>query len=162
MTPVTPDQTPPDWGNSASEIAATAGKVLAYLAGLYASIEVIYKPFMEYRTRKKEKDAIDFANRVRTLLEPDLTRLARLVEREEEYLESNQIIFERQKTIFRDMGQFLEVSLDNRDRLDEQNELLDRVFKLDRRVNHDERKRVDEILEALRRRQQERKEDGDT
>lgn len=160
MTPVTPDQTPPDWSNVAAEVATWLGRVAASVAGLYASLHVIYKPLQEYRKTYRERQATALAANVRSIIAPEIDRMNALADREETCLEGNERVLKLQRAIFEDVSSFLEISRDNRDRHDEMSELMDQVFGLDRRVDLEKRKRIDNLMTALRDRHQQRRTDA--
>lgn len=117
-------------------------QVLASVAGslgiVWAFIVKAGKPWWEWR--KKRQGEI-----IREVLKPQLEALDRICGREE--AAATQI-----REVFRDFDRILEVALDNRERLDEMNLLMDALgfASRDRRAGTDEeRAKMEGIVESL-------------
>lgn len=161
MTPATPEHLPPDVPERVVALLDFLARAGIGVAAFYASMQGVVKPFLEFRRAQREKQAAVLAEQVKAILKPDLDRLNAIVGREETCADQNEKILARQTEIFRDMALFLEISQDNRERHDETSELLNQVFGLDRRIDLEQRKRIDTLLHELRTKTKERREAGD-
>ena len=142
---------------SLEERAAATVQLLTAAAGLigllWVGLAKVVKPYQEWRRKH-------LASVVGEILGPVLERLRIAVQREEDCTQLQQRVLERQSVIFADMDAFLKLALDNAERHDETSELLDRVFGLERRVDFDQRKEIDNLLHTLRERQKQRRQEG--
>lgn len=112
---------------------------------VWVGLNKVSKPYLIWRRSH-------LGSIVSEILAPTLERMEAAVEREEGYQQEQQRIIERQTAIFEDLDLFLKVALDNRDRMDETNDLLDQMFSLERRVDLAQRKEIDQIIAVLRKR----------
>jgi hypothetical protein len=163
VTPVDPDSTKAgfDLGTRAGDLLELAGRAIIMLTAFWGFMQGIAKPYMAWKQRKRSEQNANIIALVNGVLEPRLSQFDALLKREENCAESSERILKRQSTIFDDMNLFLEISADNRERHDETAELLDQVFGLDRRVDTDRRRKIDQMLLELRTRTQARREAGD-
>jgi hypothetical protein len=141
MTPVSPVPDPTlneraitliDW---IAKAAIGLGSVKVFLSG-------IYRPFMEWR---KEHNA----RTIREVLKPELDQLRGLISEESGCAENMRLAVESIKQVFHELDAFLSIATDNRDRVNETNELLDEIFHLDRRVDHMREAEIDALLKML-------------
>lgn len=161
MTPATPEHLPPDVPERVVALLDFLARMGISVAAFYAAMRGVIQPLMEFRRAMKERQAAALAEQVKTILKPDLDRFRAVVEREETCADQNEKILARQTEIFRDMALFLEISADNRERHDETAELLNQVFGIDRRIDLEQRKRIDTLLHELHTKTKERREAGD-
>lgn len=115
-------------------LAAVAGS----LTIVWGFLKLVGKPLFEWR--KKRQTEI-----VREVLKEQLDRLDLVCDREEEILREYTRIVQRQEAIFRDLDALLTIAEDNRDRLNEINDLLDTLGFASR----DRRKTPDEVAEMM-------------
>lgn len=152
---------PPPVDPTLSQHAASTIEVWAKVAGslgiVWAFLEKVGKPY--YAWRKQRYAAI-----VRDVLRDELDRLDDICEREEAIQAEQQRILERQSAIFSDLDTLIDIATDNRDRLDEMNELLDflGLASRDRRQDDDDRRqRLDGLLDVVTERRKQRRRHDD-
>lgn len=142
-----------------SKRALDSIQVLATVAGsltvVWGFMKVAGTPFFEWRKRRQTEI-------VRTVLKEQLDRLDAVCDREEEILREYSRIVQRQEAIFRDLDVLLDIAQDNRDRLDEINELLDSVGLASRDRRHISEDDIAAAMEGLiERRRKRRRGDGE-
>lgn len=143
--PAAPD---PDLQRRALDLAEWLAKLGGVIAAVWAAVEKIAKPYQTWRKQR-------LANEIRASLVPELGKLEKL----SICTDRIEIVLDRQTVLFDDIDSFLHVAQTNTDRIDETNDLLDAVgfTSLNRRVDDARRQQIDEMLTALRDRQQARK-----
>jgi hypothetical protein len=122
-----------------AKAAVGLGSIKVFLAG-------IYKPFMEWRRKL-------VAQTVREVLAPELKQLQDIIAEESGCAESLKITARSMHEMFNDLDKMLVIATDNRARIDETNDLLDEVFNLDRRIDHERAAEIDALLTGLAERQ---------
>lgn len=115
------------------------------VAALWVTVSKIWKPYIVWR-----RDHL--AKVIREVLKPELEQLARQATREERCSDSMEKAIETMHEVFRDLDGYHVLAMDNRDRLDETNELLDQIFSLDRRVDWERKQEIDSLLVILKER----------
>jgi hypothetical protein len=149
MDPTSGDANASERIASTLELLAKGGGLLGML---WAFLAKVLKPWIEARRKARVTE-------IRDAIAPEVDKLNDLIEREEQCAERNeelhdrqQIFHERQQRIFGEFDQMLKILVDNRERINEQNDLLDQVFALDRRVDPDRRREIDVMLAELHQR----------
>jgi hypothetical protein len=113
------------------------------IGSVWALLEKVIKPFYEWRKKH-------MANVIREILKDELATINHVAQDRKDFVEVVTRVFDRQGILFDDIDQFIEVSNDNRERVDEVNELLDAIgLSAERRMDPDRRKRVDTLLANL-------------
>lgn len=135
----------PTMPKRAADVLDYAARITVSLVAIWAFVEKVGKPFASWRRKRLSSD-------LREILRPEFDRLERLGT----CADRIEVVLVRQDALFKDIDDFLTIARTNTERLDETNELLDEIFHLDRRVNTERRAHIDELLNALARRSQER------
>lgn len=139
---------PPDVSPEAAQRVANALEWLAKFAGsllaLWLFIARVGKPYFEWRDRQR-------ATTIRAVLREELACLATISEREEANGKKLDLALARQDQVFGEIDLFVTVMADNRDRIDELNELLNEAgyASRDRRIAADRRRAADEAMAEL-------------
>lgn len=125
-------------------------KVGAALAAAWAFAVKVGKPAYEFRAKILERRNSVLAQKIRGILEPELQDLTRLQTCTDEL----EVVLKRQREVFLDLDNVLGIVTDNRDRIDETNDLLNLLgFSSDRRAaNAERREEFDRLLTVLRNR----------
>ena len=148
LTPITD----PHIAERVASVLEWAAKAAISLGTVKVSISGIYKPYVTWRRENNTK-------MVRDVLEPELKALNRIIEQESGCMTRMEEVLEQTRMIFQEFDDVLEVMMDNRERLDETNELLDSVgFSSERRLTDDRRKEeVNRMVEGLHERRKQRR-----
>lgn len=128
-----------------ADVLDYGARLTVSLVAIWAFVEKIGKPYSTWRRRR-------LAEELREILKPELENLAAM----KKCTDHIDLVLTRQDALFRDIDDFLVIARTNTERIDETNDLLDEIFHLDRRVNTERRVKIDELLNTLARRQQER------
>ena len=140
-----------DRAASTVELLIKSGSLLGML---WLGVTKVLKPYHDYR-RSSLKAAMA------EILEPTLAKMNNAIEREVESAERQAVLYERQTVLFEDIDLFIKLAEDSHDRQDETNGLMDQLFGLERRIDHEKRVEVEGILKVLRNRQRQRHKDGE-
>jgi hypothetical protein len=133
----------PQMTERVASIIEWAAKAAIGLATLKVSLSGIYKPFATWRREHT-------ARTVRDVLAPELSSLQQIITQEESCATRMEEVLEQTRMIFREFDDVLEVMMDNRERIDETNELLNEVgFSSERRVNDERRAEVQAMVDKL-------------
>jgi hypothetical protein len=128
-----------------------AGKAMVVLAAIKTFLVAVYQPWKKWR---REHDA----KTIREVLAPELAQLRTIIDDESGCAGRMTDVLTQMRAIFGDLDMFLEVAADNRERLDETNELLDAVgFNADRRVDEVQRDRIAKTMADLTERRRKRR-----
>lgn len=148
MSPTVP--TPdPTISKRALDVIQWLATVAGSLAILWGFMAKVGKPFVEWRRRR-------MAEVIREVLTAELSRLDGICDREEQILDGYQKVLARQEAIFRDLDMLIEIALDNRDRLDEMNALMDELG-LSSRDRRERAIDVDNMIDTLNERRKARR-----
>lgn len=135
-----PQDLPPDSAERIGDVLEFGAKAALSVGAIWALIARVFKPLAEW-TRKRRALAI------RAALAPELAVIAALPEREEKL----DLALERQDRVFDEIDLFVTVMADNRERLDEMNDLLNAhgFASRDRRSASERRQFADEAMAEL-------------
>lgn len=117
MIPVTPP-TDPEITVRAASVLELWLKLLGALGMLWAFLEKVAKPYFKWR-----RDAQ--ARVMREILAPELAQLQKFAEQEDGCARRLEVVLRHLQELFGDHDNLYLVAMDNRDRIDETNELLD-------------------------------------
>lgn len=142
----------PELSKRALDTLELWAKIAGALTVIALFILKILKPYQDWRRKS-------LAELIREVLKAELEKLDGLTEREDEVFRALGRVLARQTELFVDIDSFLDIAGDNRERIDEINELLDLegFTSLERRNGHDRIVRVDEVLEGIRDRRKARR-----
>lgn len=140
------------------EIAARVASTVEWLiktgitlGGAWAFLSKVAKPYSEWRRKHA-------AQTIRELLAPELAMLSRVISQEDGCADRMERVLARQEALFADHDILVEIAMDNRERHDETNLLLDAMgFASDRRTNTERREEIRRMIEELERRRRERR-----
>lgn len=135
-----------------------AAKAAVALASIKLGFVALYKPIAEWRLEyvKRRKEAQ--AATIREVLAPELTQLRSIIDDETGCAGSMKDVLAQMRAIFGDLDMFLDVAMDNRERLDETNDLLDAVgFNADRRIDSSQRDKIAATMAELTERRRRRR-----
>lgn len=129
-----------------SERVASTLELLAKVAGSLTAVWLflarVVKPYLDWRRAS-------IGRTIREALKPELEQLSAIMEQEGDCATRMEQILKEQQLLFGDLDMLLDVVLDNSDRIDETNALLDAVgFAAERRTSAD---RTDDMIENLKR-----------
>lgn len=146
MTAPPPD---PTLGRRVLDVLTILASVAGSLAIVWGFLKMVGKPWYDWRQRRQ-------AAIIREVLKPQLDALDSICAREEANVTAN-------RELFKDFDKLMEIALDNRDRLDDMNNLLDALgfASRDRRADsagHQEK--MTEIVEGLIERRRQRRRGG--
>lgn len=128
----------------AAKAAIALGSLKVFLAG-------IYKPFVTWRRAHTAKV-------VREVLDPELSALRKIIVQEEGCATRMEEVLVQTRMIFQEFDDVLEVLMDNRERIDETNGLLDEMgFSTDRRGTDARHEQVKVMVEKLHERRKHRR-----
>jgi hypothetical protein len=148
----------PQTTKAVNDVIEYGGKAAISLASIIAFVKLIAQPIIKWRDTRRAARKKAEAEMIREVLREEIGRLDAICEREEQILDEYQKIIARQEQIFRDIDHLVELALDNRDRLDEINALMDELglSSRDRRLRDEE---MQAVLEGLvdRRKQRRRR-----
>lgn len=133
----------PHFAERMASVLEWGAKAVIALGSLKGFITGIYKPYVTWRRDHN-------ARMVRDVLEPELDALNRIIAQENGCMTRMEEVLEQTRMIFQEFDDVLEVMMDNRERLDETNELLDSVgFSSERRTDPDRREEVQKMVDRL-------------
>ena len=151
MTPTPPQ---PDDVHVAERVAATIElwAKIAGSAGIIAGfLKLIVKPFIEWRRESQ-------ARMVRDVLAPELEKMHRIIETEDGCARRMEVVLHSLREFFGDHDHLIAIATDNRDRLDEFNDLLSALgFSSERREDDERRLVIDRMITALTERRKARR-----
>lgn len=124
---MSPQPPGPQTTKAVNDVIEYGGKAAVSLTAVYAFVALIAKPFLTWRKNHKIELRRREADLIRDILKEDLARLSGVCDREEEIMTAQREMLARQAQIFNDTDRLIDVALDNRDRLDEMNELMDEL-----------------------------------
>lgn len=127
MNPAVPPQLDPHTAKAVNDVIEYGGKAAVSLAAIVGFFRLVAQPIMNWRSAARDRRKKAEAELIRSVLAEEIQKLDAICAREETVLDEYQKVISRQEQIFRDLDILLEVALDNRDRLDEMNSLLDEV-----------------------------------
>lgn len=147
---------PPPGDPQITERVASVVELLAKIAGGVAIIWAFLlkgaKPFIEWRRKVKSRERAELETHVREMFAAELREFKSLAG-----------IIDRIDVLFADHDLLLDIALDNRERHDETNELLDVLgFTTDRRASDERREKVTEMVHILAERRRDRRRKGET
>lgn len=156
---------PPETTDVATRVASTLelwAKVGGSLAILWGFVARVVKPFIVWRREQQAKV-------VREVLAPELHQLATVQaelretrEHEDGCAGRMERVLESLREFFSDHDRLITIALDDRDRLDEVNELLNALgFSSERRTDDERRRLIDEMVAKLTERRAARHRDPD-
>lgn len=152
---------PPAAPDNVSQIVGTVDfvtKAAAVVLTAITILEKVIKPYGVYRDAQREAVKSSFAQSVRDLLRPELDKLDRVTSREEECVERQELVLQRQREMFTEFDHMLAIVVDGYDRINEINTLLDVAgFSSERRVDTERRKQATLMLQQLNQRMIERR-----
>lgn len=119
--------TPPDLNARAFDIIEWGAKAAIGLGSIKVFLASIYKPFVEWRKEHNAKT-------IREVLAPELAQLQQMIHDESGCAENMQTAVRAFSEVFHDLDRFLSITIDNRDRIDETNDLLNEIFHLEPRA----------------------------
>lgn len=142
MSPPVPETT-----DAAARIASTVelwAKIAGSLLILWGFIARVYKPLVLWRREHQ-------ARVIREVLKPELARLDQVLEHEDGCAGRMEQVLDRLRAFFADHDYLIEIALDNRERLDENNDFLDALgfAARERRTDEDRRKLIDNMVRDL-------------
>lgn len=147
MNTVTPDVAIPLHTSDTIDFLIKLG---AAFGALWAGVAKIWKPYVQWRREHT-------ANITREVLKPELDQLRALIESESGCAEHMEAAVRGLTQVFSEMDSWMGLAIDNRERLDETNDLLDEMFSLERRVDYERRAEIDSLLSTLKERAKMRK-----
>lgn len=136
---------------STVELLIKSGSLLGML---WLGVTKVLKPYHDYR-RNSLKAAMA------EILEPTMAKMNEAIDKEADCAERQTVVYERQTALFEDIDLFLKLAEDSHARHDETNGLLDQLFGLERRIDHEKRQEVEGILKVLRNRRRIRHKEGE-
>jgi hypothetical protein len=146
-----PPPTDPQLGERIANVVEIGAKVSIGLGGVWAFVAKVAKPFLEWRRATRLKERAEMEKQMREMFAPELQAFTRLSES-----------VGRIDVLFEDHDLLLDIALDNRERHDETNALLDFLgFTSDRRASDERREKVAEMVLTLSERRKERRRQGD-
>lgn len=141
-------------GAHALDVLTFATKAALAFAAFWVAMSKIVKPLYKWWREYGDARRKALAAEIREILQPELEKLS-LISSCNSRLD---VVILRQKALFVDIDDFLQVARNNTERVDEINGLLDVVgFSTDRRSDDDRRRRIDVVLNALTERQKSRR-----
>lgn len=126
-------------------------RIGAGVVAVWGVVSKIGKPAYAFRAKILEKRDTALAAKIRSILDPELQDLGRLGTCTDQL----ETVLKRQREVFADLDNVLSVVSDNRDRIDETNDLLNVLgFSSDRRTpdTAERREEFDRMLVLLRER----------
>lgn len=137
------------------DVAQFAAKAAIALGSVWAFLAKVGKPYLEWRRRWRRQE-------LRGAFEQELQLLNSMVESASDCAEETEQTVIQVRSLFGDMDQVLEIATDNRERIDEINQLLDQLgFSSERRTDEERRAEIDVMLDSLNE-QRRRRRRGDT
>jgi hypothetical protein len=125
------------------DVLELAAKAAVALGSLKFFIETLYKPLMMWRKEQQAK-------RIREAIAPELEQMHALIDEEKTCTSKMQAILEGVRSVFLDHDVLIEIASDNRDRLDENNDLLDAIgLSTDRRISPADLERRRDMVKRL-------------
>jgi hypothetical protein len=148
VNPAVPPPLDPHTAKAVNDVIEYGGKAAVSLAAIAAFVRLIAQPVMKWRDTRRTARKKAEAEMIREVLREEIARLDAICKREEQILDEYVKIIARQEQIFRDIDQLVELALDNRERLDEINCLMDELglTSRDRRLKDEE---MQAVLEGL-------------
>jgi hypothetical protein len=136
---------------TSSRLADLADYLVKLGTGFVAAWGIVVKigkPAYAFRAKILERRDDALAAKIRSILDPELQDLGRL----SSCTDQLETVLTRQREVFTDLDSVLHIVNDNRDRIDETNDLLNVLgFSSDRRASNDERRaEFDQLLTKLR------------
>ncbi len=146
---------PPDQVDVAARVASTLelwAKIGGSLVILWGFIARVYKPFIVWRREHQ-------ARVIREVLKPELARLDQVIEHEDGCAGRMEQVLDRLRAFFSDHDYLIEIALDNRERLDENNDFLDALgfASRERRTDEQRRQLIDAMVRELVEKRRERR-----
>ncbi len=136
---------PPEQVEVAARIAATLelwAKIGGTLVLLWGFVAKVIKPYQTWR-----RDSM--ARVIREVLAPELGQLREILAHEDGCASRLEVVLRQMQDLFGDHDHLVTIAMDNRDRLDETNDLLDSIgFASDRR-HPDRIARIEAMVTAL-------------
>lgn len=141
-----------------AEIAARVASTLELWAKIAGSLLIvagfvkgIVKPFILWRREHQAKV-------IRDVLNPEISALNRVIAQEDGCATRMERVLEKLRELFGDHDALIAIAYDNRERLDEQNDLLSALgLSSERRNDPERRKALDEIVDDLMERRRQRR-----
>jgi ElaB/YqjD/DUF883 family membrane-anchored ribosome-binding protein len=134
--------------------AKLVGSLGVILGAAWVGTAKIARPFFEWRREHNDTRKRMLTVEVRDILAPELAKLDEVCA----CTDRIETVLRRQTVLFNDVDKMLALAVDNKERLDEVNALLDAVgLTSDRRVDETRRQKVDRLIDDLRTRQRERR-----
>jgi hypothetical protein len=133
-----------------AEIAARVASTLELWAKIAGSLLIvagfvkgIVKPFILWRREHQAKV-------IREVLAPELANLNRVITQEDGCASRMEIVLDKLRELFGDHDGLIALAWDNRERLDEQNDLLSALgLSSERRRDPERRKALDDVIDDL-------------
>lgn len=141
---------PPDQADVAARLASTlellakiGGSLALVLGFLRAAIPPVRR-FIEWRRENQ-------ARVIREVLKPELARLDQVIEHEDGCAGRMEQVLDRLRQFFADHDYLIAIAIDNRERLNENNDFLDALgfTSRERRSDEDRRKVIDDMVHDL-------------
>lgn len=132
-------------------------RIVIALGGAWTAVTMIYRPLVEWRRKSQ-------ARAIREILAPDLAQLKAVVDHEDGCASRLELVLLRLEELFSDHDDMVKIVVDNRERLNENNDLLNAIgltSNRDRREDPEHTEKIDGLIDALdeRRRRRRRKTD---
>lgn len=125
------------------DILEFGAKAAIALGAVWAFIAKVATPLIEWRRRARKQE-------LRTAFEAELQLLNSMVETANELVSDTEETVLQVRALFGDMDRVLEIATDNRERIDEINQLLDQLgFSSERRSDSERRAEIDAMLDSL-------------
>ncbi len=142
MTPASP---PPDQLDVLARMASTLellAKVGGTLALLWGFLAKVIKPYQTWRRESQ-------ARIIREILAPELAQLREITVHEDSCARRLEVVLSHLRDLFGDHDSLLTIAIDNRDRLDETNELLDAIGFTSSRQHPDRIEHINSVVAKL-------------
>lgn len=136
----------PDINARAFDIIEWGAKAAIGLGSIKVFLASIYKPFVEWRKEHNAKT-------IREVLAPELAQLQQMIHDESGCADNMQTAVRAFAEVFHDLDRFLSITIDNRDRIDETNDLLNEIFHLEPRIDRQRAAEIEGLLNELSERQ---------
>lgn len=138
---------PPEQVDAAARVASTLelwAKIGGSLLLLWGFLARVYKPLVLWRREHQAKV-------IREVLAPELRQLQHIITEEHGCAERLEGVVRALREIYGDHDKLIEIALDNRERLDENNDFLDALgfASRERRTDEDRRRLVDTMVKEL-------------
>lgn len=146
-----PPPSDPQFGDRIADVVEMGAKTAIGLGAIWALVAKVLKPYQVWRRASKAKARKELEAQMREMFAVELSAFKEFSG-----------IPDRLDTLFQDHDLLLEIALDNRERHDETNALLDFLgFASERRTSEDRREEVTKMVTTLADRRKARRRQGD-